>query len=133
MSLIDGYDPSAVEAVQLEDGSTAYIHHPSGLQAESTILTVQAGGALEELTADDQVDADTIACLQSYSAKVPSNTRLPPVSETFVLPKDCGRDHESGHGQESLSWTLRTLLQRSWKTVHSNISIIIVNNLFFFI
>lgn len=67
MSLVDGYDPSAVEEVQLEDGSTAYIHHPSGLQAGSTILTVQAGGTLEELTAENQVDADTIACLESYS------------------------------------------------------------------
>ncbi|XP_076124197.1 zinc finger protein 76 isoform X1 [Alosa pseudoharengus] len=75
----DGYDPSAVEAVQLEDGSTAYIHHPSGLQAGSTILTVQAGGALEELTAEDQVDADTIACLESYSkmaTEMPTSKRM---------------------------------------------------------
>ncbi|KAL2090526.1 hypothetical protein ACEWY4_012789 [Coilia grayii] len=62
----DGYDPSAVEAVQLEDGSTAYIHHPSGLQA---------GGALEEMATDEQVDADTIACLESYSAKLTTDVQ----------------------------------------------------------
>ncbi|XP_030632740.1 zinc finger protein 76 [Chanos chanos] len=66
----DGYDPSAVEAVQLEDGSTAYIHHPSGLQTGGTILTVQAGGALEELTVEGHMDADTIATLETYSAKM---------------------------------------------------------------
>ncbi|XP_072522272.1 zinc finger protein 76 [Salminus brasiliensis] len=65
-TLKDGYDPGAVEAVQLEDGSTAYIHHPSALQAGGTILTVQAGGALEELTADP----DTISTLETYAARL---------------------------------------------------------------
>ncbi|KAJ7999491.1 hypothetical protein DPEC_G00194980 [Dallia pectoralis] len=66
-TLKDGYDPSAVEAVQLEDGSTAYIHHPSCLQADSTILSLQPGGALGELSADDTVDQDTITTLENYA------------------------------------------------------------------
>ncbi|CAB1315329.1 unnamed protein product [Coregonus sp. 'balchen'] len=72
----DGYDPSAVEAVQLEDGSTAYIHHPSGLQAGSTILTLQPGGALEELAADDTVDADTITTLENYAKMTGSEVEV---------------------------------------------------------
>lgn len=63
---VDGYDPGTVEAVQLEDGSTAYIHHPSALQSGGAILTVQAGGTLEELAADP----DTISTLEAYAARV---------------------------------------------------------------
>ncbi|XP_076857277.1 zinc finger protein 76 isoform X2 [Brachyhypopomus gauderio] len=62
----DGYDPSAVEAVQLDDGSTAYIHHPPPLQTSGTILTVQAGAVLEELTAE----AETIRTLGSFASQV---------------------------------------------------------------
>ena len=53
--------------MQLEDGSTAYIHHPSGLQTGSTILTLQPGGGLEELATDDTVDTDTITTLENYA------------------------------------------------------------------
>ncbi|XP_028853764.1 zinc finger protein 76 isoform X3 [Denticeps clupeoides] len=60
----DGYDPSVVEAVQLEDGSTAYIHHPS------TVLTVQPGGALEDLASEERVEAETITCLETYAKKL---------------------------------------------------------------
>ncbi|KAI1890757.1 hypothetical protein AGOR_G00156910 [Albula goreensis] len=66
----DGYDPNAVEAVQLEDGSTAYIHHPSGLHGSGTILTVQTGGALEELAAEEPVENDTISTLEQYAPKI---------------------------------------------------------------
>uniref|UniRef100_A0AAY5EJT8 Transcription factor IIIA n=1 Tax=Electrophorus electricus TaxID=8005 RepID=A0AAY5EJT8_ELEEL len=62
----DGYDPSAVEAVQLEDGSTVYIHHPSTLQTGGAILTVQTGGALDDLAAE----ADMISTLESYASQV---------------------------------------------------------------
>ncbi len=48
--MTDGFDPDAVEAVQLEDGSTAYIHH-------------QTGGAVE-------LNAEAIATLESYASKV---------------------------------------------------------------
>ncbi|KPP60185.1 zinc finger protein 76-like [Scleropages formosus] len=65
----EGYDPSAVEAVQLEDGSTAYIHHPVTLQASRTILTVQPGGTLEELTREQALDPDTISTLEQYASK----------------------------------------------------------------
>ncbi|MFT7798448.1 zinc finger protein 76 [Arapaima gigas] len=65
----EGYDPSAVEAVQLEDGSTAYIHHPVGFQAGRTILTVQPGGTLEELSREEALDPDTISTLEQYASK----------------------------------------------------------------
>ncbi|KAJ8260248.1 hypothetical protein GJAV_G00178780 [Gymnothorax javanicus] len=68
----DGFDPNAVEAVQLEDGSTAYIHHPSGLHTGSTILTLQAGGALEELAGEGPVDSETISTLEHYAKIVDS-------------------------------------------------------------
>ncbi|KAJ8412214.1 hypothetical protein AAFF_G00144810 [Aldrovandia affinis] len=66
----DGYDPNAVEAVQLEDGSTAYIHHPSGLHGGSTILTVQTGGALDGLAAEEPVENDAISTLEQYATKI---------------------------------------------------------------
>ncbi|XP_026881193.1 zinc finger protein 76 isoform X1 [Electrophorus electricus] len=66
MPKVDGYDPSAVEAVQLEDGSTVYIHHPSTLQTGGAILTVQTGGALDDLAAE----ADMISTLESYASQV---------------------------------------------------------------
>uniref|UniRef100_A0A674DMA0 Uncharacterized protein n=1 Tax=Salmo trutta TaxID=8032 RepID=A0A674DMA0_SALTR len=53
--------------MQLDDGSAAYIHHPLGLQVGSTILTLQPGGALAELAADDTVDVDTITTLENYA------------------------------------------------------------------
>lgn len=62
-----------MEAVQLEDGSTAYIHHPPTLHSGGgTILTLQPGGGLEELAAEDAavVDADTITTLENYAVKV---------------------------------------------------------------
>lgn len=53
--------------MQLDDGSAAYIHHPLGLQVGSTILTLQPGGTLAELAADDTVDVDTITTLENYA------------------------------------------------------------------
>ncbi|KAM4625508.1 zinc finger protein 76 isoform 2-T3 [Polymixia lowei] len=72
-TLKDGYDPSVVETVQLEDGSTAYIHYPQTLHSTSgTILTLQPGGGAEELAAEDAalVEADTIATLEHYTVKM---------------------------------------------------------------
>ena len=81
-----------MEAVQLEDGSTAYIHHPSA--------TLPPGGALEELAGDEGAKPDAVSTLGSYG------------SETDVSEAMCGanslldhttvqvRDHTCGQGRE---------------------------------
>lgn len=68
----EGYDPSTLEAVQLEDGSTAYIHHPVAVPSESTILAVQTEVGLEDLAAEDDegFNADTVVALEQYASKV---------------------------------------------------------------
>lgn len=68
----EGYDPRALEAVQLEDGSTAYIHHPVAVPSESTILAVQTEVGLEDLAAEDDegFSADTVVALEQYASKV---------------------------------------------------------------
>lgn len=69
---VEGYDPSALEAVQLEDGSTAYIHHPVSEPSDSTILAVQTEVGLEDLAAEDEegFSADTVVALEQYANKV---------------------------------------------------------------
>ncbi|KAJ8360693.1 hypothetical protein SKAU_G00172180 [Synaphobranchus kaupii] len=88
----DGYDPTAVEAVQLEDGSTAYIHHPSGLHAGSTILTVQAGGALEELAGEGPVENDTISTLEQY-AKIVESEEMDEINTNGLQKMDSRVQH----------------------------------------
>lgn len=70
----EGYDPSALEAVQLEDGSTAYIHHPMAVPSDGTILAVQTEVGLEDLAAeeDEGFSADTVVALEQYASKVSS-------------------------------------------------------------
>lgn len=72
MFLAEGYDPSALEAVQLEDGSTAYIHHPVAVPSDSTILAVQTEVGLEDLAAEDDegFSTDTVVALEQYASKV---------------------------------------------------------------
>ncbi|CAB1354066.1 unnamed protein product, partial [Coregonus sp. 'balchen'] len=69
-------EDSAVEAMQLDGGSTVYIHHHLGLQVGSTILTLQPGSALEELAADDTVDTDTITTLENYAKMTGSDVEV---------------------------------------------------------
>lgn len=72
MNPAEGFDPSTLEAVQLEDGSTAYIHHPVAVPADSAILAVQTEVGLEELAAEDEegFTADTVVALEQYASKV---------------------------------------------------------------
>uniref|UniRef100_A0A8C9SB64 Zinc finger protein 76 n=1 Tax=Scleropages formosus TaxID=113540 RepID=A0A8C9SB64_SCLFO len=96
----EGYDPSAVEAVQLEDGSTAYIHHPVTLQASRTILTVQPGGTLEELTREQALDPDTISTLEQYASKKSwASTKAQQTTEkSFRCDYEgCGRLYTTAH------------------------------------
>jgi hypothetical protein len=68
----EGYDPGALEAVQLEDGSTAYIHHPVTVPPDGTILAVQTEVGLEDLVAEDDeaFSTDTVVALEQYASKV---------------------------------------------------------------
>ncbi|NXX99115.1 ZNF76 protein, partial [Centropus bengalensis] len=68
----ESYDPSTFEAIQLEDGSTAYIHCPVIVPPGSAILEVQAETGLEELAAEEEEDAfdvETMNALKQYSSK----------------------------------------------------------------
>lgn len=80
MFLAEGYDPSTLEAVQLEDGSTAYIHHPVTLPPDGTILAVQTEVGLEDLAAEDDegFSTDTVVALEQYASKVGSQRLTPP-------------------------------------------------------
>lgn len=69
----DSYEPGTFQAVQLEDGSTAYIHHPVIVAPGSTVLEVQTESGLEELAKEEEeysFDVDTINALQQYGRKV---------------------------------------------------------------
>lgn len=66
------YDQGGLQAVQLEDGTTAYIQH---MPQSSTILAIQADGTVADLQAEGTIDPDTISVLEQYSAKV-TITRL---------------------------------------------------------
>lgn len=78
----EGYDPSTLEAIQLEDGSTAFIHHPVSMPTGSTILAVEADVELEEL-AEEEKDVDiafdvaTITALKEYANQVRTVLLLP--------------------------------------------------------
>lgn len=96
--LAEGCDPSALEAVQLEDGSTAYIHHPVAVPSDSTILAVQTEVGLEDLAAEDDegFSTDTVVALEQYASKVSTqsltlsithNSRASPAHYLLVLPE----------------------------------------------
>lgn len=73
----DSYDQSALQAVQLEDGTTAYIHHAVQVPQSDTILAIQADGTVAGLhTGDATIDPDTISALEQYAAKVQHFTTL---------------------------------------------------------
>lgn len=74
-NLSDSYDQSALQAVQLEDGTTAYIHHTVQVPQSDTILAIQADGTVAGLhTGDATIDPDTITALEQYAAKVLCST-----------------------------------------------------------
>lgn len=79
----DSYDQSALQAVQLEDGTTAYIHHAVQVPQSDTILAIQADGTVAGLhTGDATIDPDTISALEQYAAKVQHFT----TSRTSQIP-----------------------------------------------
>lgn len=72
-STSEGFDPNTLEAIQLEDGSTAFIHRPVPTTMDGTILAVQEDVGLEELAVgkkDDAFDLDTGTTLKDYASKV---------------------------------------------------------------
>lgn len=64
------YDPSALQAVQLEDGSTAYIQHAVQIPQANTILAIQENGTLSDLQVDGTIDPETLSALEQYTTKV---------------------------------------------------------------
>lgn len=69
-SLTDTYDQNTLQAVQLEDGTTAYIQHTVQMPQTNTILAIQADGTVSDLNADGTLDQETINVLEQYTAKV---------------------------------------------------------------
>nr|XP_045246151.1 zinc finger protein 76 isoform X5 [Macaca fascicularis] len=106
-TLLEGYDPSTLEAVQLEDGSTAYIHHPVAVPSESTILAVQTEVGLEDLAAEDDegFSADTVVALEQYASKVLHDSQIPHNGKGQQVGdrafrcgyKGCGRLYTTAH------------------------------------
>jgi len=67
----DTYEPNTLQAVQLEDGSTAYIHHAVQVSQPNTILAIQTNGTVADLQTDTSIDQETINALEQYTTKVP--------------------------------------------------------------
>ncbi|NXI99117.1 ZNF76 protein, partial [Psophia crepitans] len=104
----ESYEPSTFEAIQLADGSTAYIRRPVIVPPGSTILEVQAETGLEELAGEeeeDTFDVETMNALKQYTSKdlqeeqVPSNEKGQQVgSRAFRCGyKGCGRLYTTAH------------------------------------
>lgn len=66
----EAYEQSALQAVQLEDGTTAYIQHAVQMPQSNTILAIQADGTVSDLHTDSAIDPETISVLEQYTAKV---------------------------------------------------------------
>lgn len=62
------YEPGTLQAVQLEDGSTAYIQHAVQVSQPNTILAIQTNGT--DLHPDTVIDQETISALEQYTSKV---------------------------------------------------------------
>ncbi len=68
--MADTYEPNTLQAVQLEDGSTAYIHHAVQMSQPNTILAIQTNGTVADLHTDATIDQETINALEQYTTKV---------------------------------------------------------------
>uniref|UniRef100_A0A8C0A143 Zinc finger protein 76 n=1 Tax=Anas zonorhyncha TaxID=75864 RepID=A0A8C0A143_9AVES len=104
----ENYDSSTFEAVQLEDGSTAYIHRPVIVPPGSTVLEVQAEAGLEELAGEEEdnaFDVETINALKQYASKVRMRAffhGLPKGQQVGTKAfrcgyKGCGRQYTTAH------------------------------------
>ncbi|NXW93777.1 ZNF76 protein, partial [Alopecoenas beccarii] len=68
----ESYEPSTFETIQLENGSTTYMHCPVLVPPSSTILEVQAETGLEELAGEEEdnaFDVETMNALKQYAGK----------------------------------------------------------------
>ncbi|TRY83185.1 hypothetical protein DNTS_000683 [Danionella cerebrum] len=66
----DSYEPSTLQAVQLEDGSTAFIQQAVQVSQPNTILAIQSNGTVTDLTAEADMDQETINALEEYTTKI---------------------------------------------------------------
>uniref|UniRef100_A0AAY4D9H7 C2H2-type domain-containing protein n=1 Tax=Denticeps clupeoides TaxID=299321 RepID=A0AAY4D9H7_9TELE len=70
LSSAEAYEQGGLQAVQLEDGTTAYIQHTVHVPQSDTILAIQADGTVADLQAEGAIDPDAISVLEQYSTKV---------------------------------------------------------------
>lgn len=68
------YDSPALQAVQLEDGSTAFIQHALQMSQPDTILAIQESDTVSDLSLEGIADPGTVTVLEQYTAKVTINT-----------------------------------------------------------
>lgn len=66
------YDSPALQAVQLEDGSTAFIQHAVQMTQPDTILAIQESDPATDLPLEGFADPETITVLEQYTPKVQS-------------------------------------------------------------
>lgn len=64
------YDSPALQAVQLEDGSTAVIQHALQMSQPDTFLAIQESDTVSGLPLEGITDPGTVAVLEQYAAKV---------------------------------------------------------------
>ncbi|CAB1339252.1 unnamed protein product [Coregonus sp. 'balchen'] len=83
----DTYDQNTLQAVQLEDGTTAYIQHTVQMPQTNTILAIQADGTVSDLNTDGTLDQETINVLEQYTTKVEADD----VNSVLMrAEQDCG-------------------------------------------
>lgn len=68
--ILEVYDPPALQAVQLDDGSTAFIQHAVQMTQPDTILAIQESDTVSDLPLEGITDPGTVAVLEQYTAKV---------------------------------------------------------------
>lgn len=64
------YDSPALQAVQLEDGSTAFIQQALQMSTPDTILAIQESDTVSDLPLEEITDPETVTVLEQYAAKV---------------------------------------------------------------
>ncbi|XP_062327934.1 zinc finger protein 143a isoform X3 [Osmerus eperlanus] len=78
------YGQNTLQAVQLEDGTTAYIQHTVHMPQSNTILATQADGTVSDFN-DGTIDPETISVLEQYASKVEADK---PATNSGIMETD---------------------------------------------
>ena len=95
---------NTLQAVQLEDRTTAYIQHTVQMPQSNTILTTHAGSTVSDFN-DGTIDQETISVLEQYASKVVSRgsfTLLRMVVWQFIQILTCGLDMRLLHSKRRI-------------------------------